>query len=132
MRAFGGTFGAYSFYDIVDFSSDESFGQIDMWNQVLVQAISVLADLAIEMAVRFIVVALTMIVTDAIFVGAASIIYAVYEMMFVEEHKRTKYDRLVDTVELFFQRAQTECVGLRGNGFVDEQPGGSGSDAGCF
>lgn len=52
--------------------------------------------------------------------------------MLVEKDKGAEDDRLVNAVELFFQRAQAECVGLRGNGLIDEQSGGGGTDAGCL
>ena len=121
----GGAFGAYAFHDIVHFPGNESFGQVDVRNEILAQTIGILTYLTIEMAVGFIVVAVAVVVADAIFVGATSVVYTVDEMMFVEENECTENDRLVDAVEFLFQSTQTECVGLSGNGFVDEKSGGS-------
>ena len=129
---FGGTFGTYAFYDIVHFMGYKSFGQIDVGNEVLAQTIGILTYLTIKMAVGFIVVAVPVVVADAIFVGAASVVYTVDEMMFVKEYECTENDRFVNTFEFLFQCAQAECIGLSGNGFVDEQSGGSGADARRF
>ena len=127
---FGGTLGTYSFYDVVDFPGNESFGQIDVWNEVLVQAIGIVAHLAIEMAVLLIFVALAVVVADTVFMGSTSVVHTVDEMMLVEEDEGAENNRFVDTIEFLLQGTQTECVALSGNGFVDEQPGGSGTDTG--
>ena len=47
----------------------------------------------------------------------------------VKEHEGAEDDRLVDAVELSFQRAQAECVTVTGNGFIDEQSGRGGTNA---
>ena len=129
---FDGTSGTHSFYDVVDFSGNESFGKIDVRNEVLVQAIGIVAYLTVEVAVLFFFVALAMVVADAVFVRTASVVHAVDEMMLVEKDEGAEDDRFVDAVELFFQRAQAECVGLGGNGLIDEQSGGGRADAGCL
>lgn len=48
----------------------------------------------------------------------------------MKEHEGTENDRLVDAVELPFQCAQAERVTVTGNGFIDEQSGRGGTDAG--
>lgn len=50
----------------------------------------------------------------------------------MKEHEGAEDDRLVDAVELLFQRAQAERVTVSGNGFIDEQSGRGGTDAGRF
>lgn len=117
---FGGTLCTYSFHDVVDFPGNESLGQIDVWNEVLVQAIGIMAHLTIEMAVLLIFVALAVVVADTVFMGSASVVHTVDEMMLVEEDEGTEYDRFVNAVELFFQCSQAECISLGGNGFVDK------------
>ena len=68
VMTFGCAFGAYSFHDVVDFSGNESFGKIDVWNEILIQAIGIVAYLTIEVAVFFVFAALAVVVADAIFV----------------------------------------------------------------
>ena len=68
VMTFGCTFGAYSFHDVVDFSGNESFRKIDVWNEILIQAIGIVAYLTVEMAVLFTFVALAVVVADTIFV----------------------------------------------------------------
>lgn len=65
---FGGTLGAYAFHDVVDFPGNEPFRKIDVGNEILVQAIGIVAYLTIEVAVFFVFAALAMVVADAIFV----------------------------------------------------------------
>ena len=48
----------------------------------------------------------------------------------MKEQEGAEEDRLVGAVELPFQRAQTECVTVTGNGFIDEQSGRGGTNAG--
>lgn len=129
---FGSTLGAYPFYDIVDFSGNETFGQGDMRYQVFTQTVGVLTYFAIKVTMGFVFMALAVVVADAVFVRATSIVYAMYQVVFVEKYKGTENDGFVDTVKLFLQRAQAERIGGFGNGFIDEQPGGSGADTGCF
>ena len=50
-------------------------------------------------------------------------------MVLVKEHEGAEDDRLVDAVELSFQRTQAECVTVTGNGFIDEQSGRGGTNA---
>lgn len=128
----GSTFGTYSFYDVVDFPGDESFGQGDMGYQVFAQTVGVLTHFAIKVTMSFVFVAMAVVVADAVFVRAASVVYAMYQVVFVEKYEGTENDGLVDAVKLFFQRAQAERIGGFGNGLIDEQPGGSGADTGCF
>lgn len=64
----GSALGADTLYDVVDFSGNEAFGQVDVRYQVFVQAVGVLADFAIEVAVGFFFVAVSMVVADAVFV----------------------------------------------------------------
>lgn len=127
---FGGTLGAYAFHDVVDFPGNEPFRKIDVGNEILVQAIGIVAYLTIEVAVFFVFAALAVVVADAIFVRTASVVHAVDEMMFVEKDEGAENDRFVDAVELLFQRTQAKCVGLGGNGLIDEQSGGGGAYAG--
>lgn len=68
VMTFGCAFGAYSFHDVVDFSGNESFRKIDVWNEILIQAIGIVAYLTVEMAVLFTFVALAVVVADTIFV----------------------------------------------------------------
>jgi len=89
---FGCAFGAYSFHDVVDFSGNESFGKIDVWNEILIQAIGIVAYLTVEMAVFFAFVALAMVVADAVFVRTAPVVHAVDEMMLVEKDEGAEYD----------------------------------------
>lgn len=98
---FGSTPGTYSFHDVVDFSGNESFGKIDVRNEVLVQAIGIVAYLTVEVAVLFFFVALAVVVADAVFVRTASVVHAVDEMMLVEKDEGAEDDRFVDAVELF-------------------------------
>lgn len=51
-------------------------------------------------------------------------------MVLVKEHEGAEDDRLVDAIKLLFQRAQAERVTVTGNGFIDEQSGRGGTDAG--
>lgn len=55
-----------------------------------------------------------------------------YQVVLVKEHEGAEDDRLVDAVELPFQCAQAERVTVTGNGFIDEQSGRGGTDAGRF
>lgn len=48
----------------------------------------------------------------------------------MKEHEGAEDDRLVDAVELSFQRAQAERVTVLCNGFINEQSGRGGADAG--
>ena len=50
----------------------------------------------------------------------------------MKEHEGAEDDRLVDAVELSFQRAQAERVTVTGNGFINEQSGRGRADAGRF
>lgn len=50
----------------------------------------------------------------------------------MKEHEGAEDDRLVDAVELPFQRAQAERVTVTGNGFINEQSGRGRADAGRF
>lgn len=89
---FDGTSGTHSFYDVVDFSGNESFGKIDVWNEILIQAIGIVAYFTVEVAVLFVFVALAMVVADAVFVRTAPVVHAVDEMMLVEKDKGAEYD----------------------------------------
>lgn len=126
----GSALGADTFYNVVHFSGGEAFGQVDVRYQVFVQAVGVLADFTIEVAVGLFFVAVSVVVADAVFVWAAAVVYTVYQVVLVKEHEGTEDDRLVDAVELPFQRAQAERVTVSGNGFIDEQSGRGGTDAG--
>lgn len=64
----GGALGADALHDVVDFPGDETFGQVDVRYQVFVQAVGVLADFAIEVAVALFFVAVSVVVADAVFV----------------------------------------------------------------
>lgn len=64
----GSAFGADTFHDVVYFSGNEAFGQVDVRYQVFVQAVGVLADFAIEVAVSLFFVAVSVVVADAVFV----------------------------------------------------------------
>ena len=128
----GSALGADTFYNVVHLSGGEAFGQVDVRYQVFVQAVGVLADFTIEVAVGLFFVAVSMVVADAVFVWAAAVVYTVYQVVLVKEHEGTEDDRLVDAVELSFQRAQAECVTVTGNGFIDEQSGRGGTNAGRF
>lgn len=128
----GSALGADTFYNVVHLSGGEAFGQVDVRYQVFVQAVGVLADFTIEVAVGLFFVAVSMVVADAVFVWAAAVVYTVYQVVLVKEHEGTEDDRLVDAVELSFQRAQAECVTVTGNGFIDEQSGRGGTNAGWF
>ena len=125
----GSALGADTFYNVVHLSGGEAFGQVDVRYQVFVQAVGVLADFAIEVAVSLFFVAVSMVVADAVFVWAAAVVYTVYQVVLVKEHEGAEDDRLVDAVELSFQRAQAECVTVTGNGFIDEQSGRGGTNA---
>ena len=126
----GSALGADTLYDVVHLSGNEAFGQVDVRYQVFVQAVGILADFTIEVAVGLFFVAVSVVVTDAVFVWAAAVVYTVYQVVLVKEHEGAEDDRLVDAVELPFQRAQAECVTVTGNGFIDEQSGRGGTDAG--
>ena len=128
----GSALGADTFYNVVHLSGGEAFGQVDVRYQVFVQAVGVLADFTIEVAVGLFFVAVSMVVADAVFVWAAAVVYTVYQVVLVKEHEGAEDDRLVDAVELSFQRAQAECVTVTGNGFIDEQSGRGGTNAGWF
>lgn len=128
----GGALGADTLHDVVHFSGNESLGQVDVRYQVFVQAVGVLADFAIEVAMGLFFVAVSVVVADAVFVWAAAVVYTVYQVVLVKEHEGAEDDRLVDAVELLFQRAQAERVTVSGNGFIDEQSGRGGTDAGRF
>ena len=128
----GSALGADTLYDVVDFSGGEALGQVDVRYQVFVQAVGVLADFTIEVAVGLFFVAVSVVVADAVFVWAAAVVYTVYQVVLVKEHEGAEDDRLVDAVELPFQRAQAECVTVTGNGFIDEQSGRGGTNAGWF
>lgn len=64
----GSALGADTFYNVVYLSGGEAFGQVDVRYQVFVQAVGVLADFTIEMAVGFFFVAVSVVVADAVFV----------------------------------------------------------------
>ncbi len=64
----GGALGADTLHDVVHFSGNESFGQVDVRYQVFVQAVGVLADFAIEVAMGLFFVAVSVVVADAVFV----------------------------------------------------------------
>ena len=64
----GSALGTDTFYNVVDFSGNEAFGQVDVRYQVFVQAVGVLADFAIEVAVGLFFVAVSVVVADAVFV----------------------------------------------------------------
>lgn len=64
----GGALGADTLHDVVYFSGNEAFGQVDVRYQVFVQAVGVLADFAIEVAVGLFFVAVSVVVADAVFV----------------------------------------------------------------
>lgn len=64
----GSALGADTLYDVVDFSGNEAFGQVDVRYQVFVQAVGVLADFTIEVAVGLFFVAVSVVVADAVFV----------------------------------------------------------------
>ena len=64
----GGALGADTLHDVVHFSGNEAFGQVDVRYQVFVQAVGVLADFTIEVAVGLFFVAVSMVVADAVFV----------------------------------------------------------------
>ena len=64
----GSALGADTFHNVVDFSGNEALGQVDVRYQVFVQAVGVLADFAIEVAVGFFFVAVSVVVADAVFV----------------------------------------------------------------
>lgn len=64
----GSALGTDTFYNVVDFSGNEAFRQVDVRYQVFVQAVGVLADFAIEVAVGLFFVAVSMVVADAVFV----------------------------------------------------------------
>lgn len=125
----GSALGADTFYNVVHLSGGEAFGQVDVRYQVFVQAVGVLADFTIEVAVGLFFVAVSVVVADAVFVWAATVVYTVYQVVLVKEHEGAEDDRLVDAVELSFQRAQAECVTVTGNGFIDEQSGRGGTNA---
>ena len=125
----GSALGADTFYNVVHLSGSEAFGQVDVRYQVFVQAVGVLADFAIEVAMGLFFVAVSVVVADAVFVWAAAVVYTVYQVVLVKEHEGAEDDRLVDAVELPFQRAQAERVTVSGNGFIDEQSGRGGADA---
>lgn len=125
----GSALGADTFYNVVHLSGGEAFGQVDVRYQVFVQAVGALADFTIEVAVGLFFVAVSVVVADAVFVWAATVVYTVYQVVLVKEHEGAEDDRLVDAVELSFQRAQAECVTVTGNGFIDEQSGRGGTNA---
>lgn len=116
----GSALGADTFYNVVHLSGGEALGQFDVRYQVFVQTVGILADFTIEVAVGLFFVAVSVVVADAVFVWAAAVVHTVYQVVLVKEHEGTEDDRLVDAVELSFQRAQTECVTVTGNGFIDE------------
>jgi hypothetical protein len=64
----GSTLGADTLYDVVHLSGNEAFGQVDVRYQVFVQAVGILADFTIEVAVGLFFVAVSVVVTDAVFV----------------------------------------------------------------
>lgn len=64
----GGALGADTLHDVVYFSGNEAFGQVDVRYQVFVQAVGVLADFTIEVAVGLFFVAVSVVVADAVFV----------------------------------------------------------------
>lgn len=64
----GGALGADTLHDVVYFSGNEAFGQVDVRYQVFVQAVGVLADFAIEVAMGLFFVAVSVVVADAVFV----------------------------------------------------------------
>ena len=64
----GSALGADTLYDVVHLSGNEAFGQVDVRYQVFVQAVGVLADFTIEVAVGLFFVAVSVVVTDAVFV----------------------------------------------------------------
>ena len=64
----GSALGADTFYNVVHLSGNEAFGQVDVRYQVFVQAVGVLADFAIEVAVGLFFVAVSVVVADAVFV----------------------------------------------------------------
>lgn len=64
----GGALGADTLHDVVYFSGNEAFGQVDVRYQVFVQAVGVLADFTIEVAVSLFFVAVSVVVADAVFV----------------------------------------------------------------
>lgn len=64
----GGALGADTLHDVVYFSGNEAFGQVDVRYQVFVQAVGVLADFTIEVAVGLFFVAMSVVVADAVFV----------------------------------------------------------------
>ena len=53
-----------------------------------------------------------------------------YQVVLVKEHEGAEDDRLVDAIKLPFQRTQAECITVSGNGFIDEQSGRGGTNAG--
>ncbi len=64
----GSALGADTFYNVVHLSGNEAFGQVDVRYQVFVQAVGVLADFTIEVAVGLFFVAVSVVVADAVFV----------------------------------------------------------------
>ena len=126
----GSALGADTFYNVVHLSGGEAFGQFDVRYQVFVQAVGVLAGFTIEVAVSLFFVAVSVVVADAVFVWAAAVVYTVYQVVLVKEHEGAEDDRLVDAIKLPFQRTQAECITVSGNGFIDEQSGRGGADAG--
>ena len=103
-------FRADAFHQVFHLVKHETFRAIYGRDVGLVQTESLVAGLAIEMAMQFVRAAFMVIVTHAIFSGAASVLDFVDQVVLRENFQRPEDGGLVDRVQLHLQVSQAESI----------------------